>query len=168
MLEGSGINISFEDMGKDAIKVDILTGVITKDTTGDLLISMFAMRKSAQANGFTLYSSKITYDDLNDMVSLDNVIVHIDGKHYVLVTSINDQEGTITYIDLTVGQNGQEMILSRAEFMERWKGYSLVKDLPQDPVKHLNVTQEKNIRGSGWWSKFWKGIVNFFILDIQI
>jgi ABC-type bacteriocin/lantibiotic exporter with double-glycine peptidase domain len=162
MLKSSGIDKSFEEIAKDAIKIEILTGVITKDTTGDLLISMFAMRKSAQANGFTLYSSKITYDDLKDMVLRDSVTVHIDGKHYVLVTKIDDAEGTVTYIDPTVGKNGQEMTLSRAEFMGKWKGYSLAKELPADPAKQLSVTQEKNIRGSGWWGDFWKGIVNFF------
>ncbi|MFA5146202.1 MAG: LamG-like jellyroll fold domain-containing protein [Candidatus Omnitrophota bacterium] len=162
MLKNEGIARSFEDIGKDAIKIDILTGVITKDTTGDLLISMYAMRKAAQINTLALYSNKITYDDLKDMVLRDNVIVHIDGKHYVLVTSIDDQKGTITYTDPTVSANGQEMTLSRAEFMETWRGYSLSKELPQDPAKHLNATQEKNIRGSGWWEKFWKGIVKFF------
>jgi len=162
MLESSGINRTFEDIGKNAIAVDILTGVITKDTTGDLLISMYAMRKSAQANGFTLYSSKITYDDLKDMVSRDNVTVHIDGKHYVLVTDIDDAEGTIGYIDSTVGQTGQSITVTRAEFMQTWRGYSLIKELPADPSKQLNATQEKNIRGSGWWADLWRGIVNFF------
>ncbi|MCX5678862.1 MAG: cysteine peptidase family C39 domain-containing protein [Candidatus Omnitrophica bacterium] len=168
MLKDNGIEKSFEDIGKDALKVDILTGVITKDTEGDLLISMYAMRKAAEANGLTLSSQKISYDDLKDQVSRNSVIVHIDGKHYVLVTSINDADGTITYIDLTVGHNGQAMTLSRAEFMEKWRGYSLSKelsynkDLPSNPSKEINVTQEKNIRGSGWWSDFWRGIVNFF------
>ncbi|MDP2928511.1 MAG: cysteine peptidase family C39 domain-containing protein, partial [Candidatus Omnitrophota bacterium] len=162
MLKNAGITKSFEDIGKAAIKIDILTGVITKKTTGDLLISMYAMRKAAQANGLALYSEKISYDDLKDQVSRNNVIVHIDGKHYVLVTSINNAEGTITYIDPTVGQNGQGITLSRAEFMGKWRGYSLSKELPADPAKQLNATQEKNIRGSGWWEDFWRGIVSFF------
>ncbi|MBU0605359.1 MAG: hypothetical protein KKH77_03630, partial [Candidatus Omnitrophica bacterium] len=168
MLKNNDINKSFEDIGKEAIKIDILTGVLTKETKGDLLISMYAMRKVAEANGLILSSQKITYDDLKDQVSRDNVIVHIEGKHYVLVTTINDIDGTITYIDHTVGQSGREMTLSRAEFMEKWKGYSLSKelsynkDLPDNPSKAINVIQEKNIRGSGWWGDFWRGIVNFF------
>ncbi|MDD2954653.1 MAG: cysteine peptidase family C39 domain-containing protein, partial [Parabacteroides sp.] len=168
MLKNSGINKSFDDIGKEAIKIEILTGVVTKETEGDLLISMSAMRRAAAACGLTLYSQKISYDDLRGQVSKNNVIVHIDGKHYVLVTKIDDTNGTITYIDSTVGKNGQEMTLSRAEFMEKWKGYSLSKelsynkDLPGNPSKMISATQEKNIRGSGWWNDFWKGIVNFF------
>ncbi|MFH0763460.1 MAG: cysteine peptidase family C39 domain-containing protein [Candidatus Omnitrophota bacterium] len=162
MLKAQGTNKSFEDVGKEAIKIDILTGVITKDAKGDLIISMYAMRKAAEHYGLTLYSEKISYDDLKDQVSRGNVIVHIDGKHYVLVTAIDDVKGTITYTDLTVGENGQSMTLSRAEFMAKWKGYSMAKELPAGQAKQLNVTQEKNIRGSGWWEDFWRGIVNFF------
>lgn len=162
MLQSAGINKSFEDIGRDAIKIDILTGIITKSSTGDLVISMYAMRKVAAINGLALYSGKINYDDLKDQVSRNNVIIHIDGKHYVLVTSVDDVKGTVTYIDTTVGQNGQSITISRNELMNTWKGYSLSKELPADPAKEINATKEKNIRGSSWWSDFWKGIVNFF------
>jgi YD repeat-containing protein len=170
LLKSAGINKSFEDIGKDALKVDMLTGVITSQTKGDLLISMYAMRKAAQVSGLNLYSQKLTWDGLKSSLRAPEggeaisspLIAHIDGKHYVLVKSIDDTKGTITYIDPTVGAGGQEMTVSRAEFMETWKGYSLSKELPQNPARQLNVTQEKNIRGSGWWENFWKGIVNFF------
>ena len=162
MLKNAGINKSFNDVGKDVIKIDILTGVITKDTTGDLVISMYAMRKAASIEGLTLYSEKISYDDLKDQVSRNNVIVHINGNHYALVTSIDDVNGTITYIDTTVGKTGQSMTVSKAEFMGEWKGYALSTEAPKDPAKEISITVEKNIRGSSWWSQFWKGIVNFF------
>ena len=162
MLKDAGINKSFEDVGAAALKVDILTGVITKDTEGDLIISMYAMRKAAAINGLTLYSEKINYDDLKNQVSSGSVVIHIDGKHYVLVTSIDDAKGTVTYTDTTVGKVGQSMTVSRAELMEVWKGYVLSKTLPGEPAKQINATNEKNIRGSSWWSSFWKGIVSFF------
>ncbi|MBI5124340.1 MAG: hypothetical protein HZA72_02865, partial [Candidatus Omnitrophica bacterium] len=159
MLKNAAINKSFDEIGNDVLKIDILTGVITKDTKGDLLISMYAMRKAAEISGLNLYSQKINFDDLKDHVSRNNVIAHVDGKHYVLITNINEQEGTVTYTDPTVGQSGQSITLSRAEFMEMWRGYALSNEAPQDPAKLINQTKEKNIRGSGWWKKFWKGLV---------
>jgi len=162
MLKSSGINKSFYDIGKDALKIDILTGVITMYTTGDLVISMFAMRNAAKANGLTLYAEKLTYNDLKDKVLKNNVIVHIDGKHYVIVKSIDDSKGTITYMDPTIGPSGQDITLSRAEFMESWKGYAISKEPARDESKHINATREKNIRGSGWWENFWKGVVGLF------
>ena len=163
MLSAQGITKTFAQIGQDAILVDILTGVITKDTTGDLLLSMYAMRKAAAKSGLILYSSKLAWDDLtgqlaNWQTGEHSVIVHVDGKHYVLVTSIDDEKGTVTYTDPTVGQSGTALTVSKAEFMEMWRGFALSKQLPADPAKQLNVTQEKNIRGSGWWNKFWKGV----------
>ena len=178
MLKASGIDKSFEDIGKTAILIDILTGVITKDTKGDLVISMYAMRKAAKLAGLKLYSLKLTYDELKALSPMlkglspansltpsaqgtvpEGVIIHIDGKHFVTITSIDDARGIITYIDSTVGKNGQEITVSRSEFMEMWRGYALSKE---SSGKLLNSSQEKMIRGSGWWKKFLKGVYNFY------
>ncbi len=162
MLADSGTSRTFEEIATDALKVEILTGVINKDTTGDLLVSMFAMRKAAQAAGLELFSEKLNFDDLKAKVATNSVIAHVDGKHYVTVTSIDETAGTVTYTDPTVGESGQEMVVSRAEFMEMWRGYAMSKERAVDPSKLLNTTVEKNIRGSGWWSKFWRGVASFF------
>jgi len=157
----------FQEIGADCIKVDILTGVISKDPEGDLLISMYAMAKVAEVNGLTIYGERIDFGELKNQLALnDSIILHITGNHYVVLKYIDETEGTVTYKDLSVGADGQDITLSRAEFMEEWQGYVLSKSEIQntvdDSLKYLNESQEKNIRGSGWWQDFWKGVVNFF------
>ncbi|MFC1624085.1 Ig-like domain-containing protein [Candidatus Omnitrophota bacterium] len=156
---------TFEEIGRDCLKVDILTGVITKDTEGALVISMYAMKKIARVNGLTLYAEKIDFDELKAQLTLnDSIILHINNDHYVVLKGINEGEGTVTYKDLSVGAEGQDISLSRAEFMEEWKGYALSKNqiIDSEGNKYLNDSQAKNIRGAGWFKKIWKKVVNFF------
>jgi len=162
-----GVTKSFDEIGKDAVKIDILTGVINPNTTGDLVISMHAMKKVAETNGLTLYAERIDFEELKTQFAInDSIILHVNGDHYVVIKDINEDDGTVTYKDLSVGEAGQEITLSRAEFMEEWNGYVLSKNEIQtaqsDTVKYLNATQEKNIRGAGWWKKFWKGVTKVF------
>ncbi|NQT23560.1 MAG: hypothetical protein HQ579_09025, partial [Candidatus Omnitrophica bacterium] len=172
LLVKEGITKTFEEIGKDCIKIDILTGVITKDTEGDLLISMYAMKKIAGVNGLVLLGEKLDYAELKTQsTSGSGLILHINKNHYVILSEIDEEEGTVTYKDMSVGASGQEMIVSRAEFMEEWDGYALSTseisaEADTEECRYLNDAQEKNIRGSGWWEDFWKGIVGFFQMII--
>ncbi|MFH1837352.1 MAG: cysteine peptidase family C39 domain-containing protein, partial [Candidatus Omnitrophota bacterium] len=158
---------TFDEIGSACVKIDILTGIINKNTEGDLVISMYAMKRTAEKNGLTLYSEKIDFDELKaQYASGKDVILHINGKHYVVLKEINEEDGTVTYKDLSVGRDGQDITISRVEFMEEWKGHVLsesrIVNESDTNYKYLNASQEKNIRGAGWWEKFWKGIVSFF------
>ncbi|MFH1790380.1 MAG: LamG-like jellyroll fold domain-containing protein, partial [Candidatus Omnitrophota bacterium] len=167
LLSKAGITKTFDEIGQAAIKVDILTGVITKDSEGDLLISMHAMEKIAKVNGLTLHAERIDFAELKAQAAINSsIILHINGNHYVVLRSINDADGTVTYRDLSVGASGQDMTMSRAEFMEEWAGYVLsansIQNSQNEKVKYVSAYQAKNIRGAGWWTKFWKGIVTAF------
>lgn len=161
-LKDNGIERSFEDIGKIAIITDIMSGVITKKTAGDLVISLYAMRKAAGYSGLDMESRKLSYSDLLESVSAGRVIAHIDGSHFVSVTGLDDTLGTVTYLDHTVGAEGASLMVSRAQFMEKWDGFAIAKETPSPQTHRLSVTQEKNIRGSGWWEDFWEGVVEFF------
>ena len=131
------------------------------------VISMYAMGKIAEANGLPLFAERIDFNELKDQLALnDSIILHVNRDHYVVLVDINEEDGTVTYKDLSVGENGQDITMSRAEFMEEWQGYVLSKNqivnTENEECKYLNEAQEKIIRGAGWWSKFWKGVVSFF------
>ncbi|RKY43224.1 MAG: hypothetical protein DRP85_00030 [Candidatus Makaraimicrobium thalassicum] len=167
LLDKEGVTKTFQEIGGDCLKVDILAGVITAEVKGDLVISMFAMSRIAGKNGLTLHAEKIDFDELKEQLALnDRIILHVNRNHYVVLKDINEQDGTVTYKDLSVGAEGQDITMSRAEFMEEWAGYVLsgnqIINTENEKCSYLNKFQAKNIRGSGWWQKFWKGIVNFF------
>ncbi len=167
LFNNKGITETFESIGVSCIKIDILSGVITKDTAGDLVISMYAMRKTTENKGLILHAERIDFDEVKSQLSSGaDVILHVNDNHYVVLKEINEVDGTVAYKDLSVGADGQDITLSRAEFMEEWKGYVLsespIISTENEKCKYLNIAQEKNIRGSGWWDKFWKGVVNFF------
>jgi len=167
LLAKEGINKTFEEIGIDCLKVDILSGVITEDTEGELVISMYAMDKVAGLNGLTLHAERINFDELKSQLAVnDSIVLHVTGNHYVVLKDINENEGTVTYRDLSVGVTGQDITMSRAEFMGEWKGYALSKNeiinTQDGDCKYLNDSQAKNIRGSGWFSKLWKSVASFF------
>jgi len=171
ILRRNGIDETYQEIARDCIVIDVLTGVITKETEGDLVISLFAMNKVAETNGVDLFAEKINFDELSAQLQVnDNIILHINRNHYVVLKEINDDDGTVTYIDHTVGKEGTDVTVSRAEFMEEWEGIVLsqneIINTDDDSCRYLNVSQEKNIRGSGWWEDFWKGIVKFFQMII--
>lgn len=152
---------------KKLIIIDFLSGVLTgKNTKEPLQISLYAMK--CVASFFKCI--KTVYESLlNQMAghSFDNrkkAIVHIDGDHYVVVKKISAD--SITYVDPSIGPEGEDVTETKEEFLRHWEGYALFYELNDgimaDPNEYITDKEAKLIRGAGWFKKLWKKITNFF------
>ncbi|OGW86850.1 MAG: hypothetical protein A3C35_07680, partial [Omnitrophica bacterium RIFCSPHIGHO2_02_FULL_46_11] len=131
------------ELATRAILIDILSGVITPLDEGDLILSIFALNKTAALYGLTLSGAKLTYDDLVVIASevkqsqagdpsqpsaaQDDsglrVVAHINGNHFVVITNVT--ESAVTYIDTGIGADKQNesITVTKEGFLNVWKGY---------------------------------------------
>ncbi|MGB3081844.1 MAG: hypothetical protein WBB86_02485, partial [Candidatus Omnitrophota bacterium] len=72
-----GKNVAQDKIAEEAILTDILAGSINKDTTGQLQLSLYALKEAAEDNGETLYGRKLNADELENATS--PFIAHVNG-----------------------------------------------------------------------------------------
>ena len=133
-----------------------------------LLISMHAIKKVAQKYGLDLYGTEYTAEELFDKMIADETytaIVFYNTKHFLNVIGlIRDAQGNITHIRVSDGYIGgveQLRNIEVDEFTRNYEGKILATE-KSDYDKRLTDKQLMNIKGAGWWSKLWKGIVKIF------
>ncbi|MCM8812511.1 MAG: cysteine peptidase family C39 domain-containing protein, partial [Candidatus Omnitrophica bacterium] len=112
-------------MAYDLMLQDILAGGEVSIKNGGVMTSAQAIVKVAQALGIDLSGCVLSFEQL---ASAGPAIAHVGGNHWVTVENIEND--TVTLID-----NGARKQISRAEFMQSWRGVALVAG---------NVAQDKN------------------------
>ncbi|MBF0216749.1 MAG: discoidin domain-containing protein [Candidatus Omnitrophica bacterium] len=164
------------------IFVDLITGAITSETQGQLLLTMYALKKVSQKHGLDVYGSKYTFDDFirqasslqgADAPSLRGaegdeaipIIVHYNGTHFLTVTGvIRDTTGTITHIKVTnsyINNIEQTKQIPLTEFKKNYEGTTL-STARSDYKNRLTDTQLLDIKAAGWWDKLWKKVTQIF------
>lgn len=149
-LQTLNSQLNYEELSTKALLIDILTGVLTKTTKGELVISLYALKKTAESYGATASAAKLTTEELVSQLQTPNskLIAHINGNHYVTVTKVED--GKIYYFEPNAGANGEEHSLTIDEFKDVFGGYVLLKDKPADERKLISNTQAKSVKGAFW------------------
>jgi hypothetical protein len=161
MLASRGVEVSIEDLGKQTILIDILTGVIHKFSEGDLLISMFALDRAALIHGKDFASVKFSYEDLLSMYQAScglqpgvcelRVIAHIGEDHFVVLKRVTDSE--VIYEETNKGATGEEVSISKDAFLKLWiakdnAGYLMVSEEQAVPEKKISDGEAMKIRGA--------------------
>lgn len=146
---------SYQDLSTRALLIDILSGIITPQTKGELVLSLYALNKTSASYGVTAYALKLTEDNLADQVEKGKVIAHINGNHYVTVTKIakekdeeNNEVTKVYYFEHNAGPNGELRSLSLDDFKSIFGGYILAIAKPIDNQKIISDNQAKLIRGA--------------------
>jgi len=156
MLASRGKTVATDVIGKESILIDILTGTINKFTEGDLLISVFALSKTAKIHTESFSNVKYTFDDLKALYlsvcpvptnpcSL-RVIAHIGEDHFVIITKVTDTE--VSYRETTKGVTGEEQTVAKAEFLKVWQGYLVVSDQYAVQTKKITDQEAQKIKGA--------------------
>lgn len=129
MLSDAGISFAREEIATSLILMDILTGVITPAESGDLLISVYAMKKLAARYGLQVEAVASHYAGLKALYDAEcpdpqncgfRMVAHINGNHFVIITKVTEDE--VTYMDPGIGAEGanEVMTLTKDEFLEAW------------------------------------------------
>ncbi len=168
LLDQKGKTYVRTDLARQAILIDVLTGVISPLDDGDLVISVFALNKVAGLYGVSLQGTNLSWDDLKAIVpttsttSSPRAIAHINGNHYVIVTAMTAD--SITYIDPGVGKDKQNesITVTKAGFLKVWQGNVTLNQVDFNSIKTIRGTatqakvlsamEAKNIRGAFWGS----------------
>ena len=152
---------------KELIFLEMITGVITENTQGMLLISMHAVKKVAGKYSLNLYGTAYDLEEFLrkfDEIQGYSAIVHYNGTHFMNVTGVIKQGDRITHVRVTNGFiNGEEQTktISIDEFAGNYGG-KLLSTERSDYANRLTDAQLRNIRGAGWWQKLWKSITKIF------
>ncbi|MBN2453704.1 MAG: hypothetical protein JXB40_05555 [Candidatus Omnitrophica bacterium] len=172
LLADKGTPYAYDDLIRDVILVDILTGTINKFTEAELLISAHALDKVASIYGLDLTPVKLSFEELQEAVGSaapEKVVVLIGGNHYVIVTDIDTTNDEITYIETSKGPSGETVKTSVEEFKDVWQGgYALVQGEPLNESAKLTTYQAMKVRGACFFELilglFY--VVNVFLVPI--
>ncbi len=161
MLASEGVETSLETLGIQTILIDILTGVIHRFSAGELVISMFALERTAQIYAKQFAVVRYDFQDLLDLYKEAcpdqetecgfRVIAHIAGDHFVVIKRVTETE--VVMVETNKGEDGEVSIARRDEFMKRWldgegSGHLLVSDSKAVQTKKLTNEQSRKIRGA--------------------
>ena len=167
---------SFATLLTELLLVDIITGVINKDSQGNLLISLHAIKKvyskysnpEPQVPSPGLYGTNLTFDELLQRLNSDSTytaIVLYNDNHFMNITGVvRDAQGNITYIVVTNGYiNGiaQTKNIAVDEFKHNFGGKVLSKE-QSDYDKRITDRELMDIRGAGWWKDFCNWVSKVF------
>ncbi len=163
MLKSKGVQVSLESLGTKSILIDILTGVINRFADGELVISLFALSRTAKIYGQDFSSVKYSFEDLKNFYRAAcpassstcslRMIAHVSEDHFVTVTRVTDTE--VVFFEASRGVQGEEKTVSHEDFLKVWnvgngEGHLLV-DQPQIiEAKRISDAQAQKIRGAFW------------------
>ena len=146
-LAAQGKSMDGNALATQAILIDILSGVITPKTTGDLEISLFSLSRVAQQQGASAIPAQVSFDELRTLAGAAPTIAHVNGNHYILITSIA-ADGTVTYREPNAGPTGQALTMTQAEFAKIWKGTILSARAPPKSWEVLTTHESQRVTGS--------------------
>lgn len=161
MLASKGVEVPMEVIAREAILIDILTGVIHRFSEGDLLISLFALDRVAAIQGQDFSAVKYTFEDLRETyrsacgmspgVCGLRMIAHIGEDHFVVLEKVTDTE--VTYRETGKGNAGESVTISKEQFLKVWgekggAGHLLVSDDQVLLEKKLSDQEAMKIRGA--------------------
>ncbi len=166
MLLSKGVDVSMEVIARETILIDILTGVIHKFSEGDLMISMFALDRTAAIHGKHFSTVQYTYDDLKSMYQSScgtspscslRMIAHIGEDHFVVLERVTDSE--VTYRETGKGVFGESVTITKDQFLKVWAvhsntGYLLASEEQVIASKKLSDEEAMKIRGAFWFIFF--------------
>lgn len=154
LLKDKNTPYVYENLIRDAILVDILTGSINRFIGGDLVISAYALRKVASLYNLNITPVRITFEKLKELINSQargeaKVVVLIGGNHYVIVTGINELSGEVTYVETSKGPSGEIVVTSISEFRDAWQGgYAITQEYVSDKDIILSDYQSQKVRGA--------------------
>ncbi|MBI4970605.1 MAG: hypothetical protein HZC17_02055, partial [Candidatus Omnitrophica bacterium] len=160
MLASRGVDVPMTTLGKEALLVDIFSGLINPITEGDLLLSMYALNKVAAIHGQDFSGAKFSYDDLLRTYNLQpttKLIAHIGSDHFVVITNVTATE--VTVFETSKGASGESVTYTKDQFEKIWyaqspglplaqSGYLIVPTADSTPQQRLTEEATKQIRGS--------------------
>ncbi|MDO8603675.1 MAG: cysteine peptidase family C39 domain-containing protein, partial [Candidatus Omnitrophota bacterium] len=129
LLKRAGIYISIEDLAARALVDDLLTGVVTPESTEILGTSFSALEEVSKESGWGLKSFMTTIEGLQNISN--PVIAYVGGDHAVLVLGANQKEVIVVETD------GKTYNVPIAEFKSEWQGLILAERAP--PLKRAYV-----------------------------
>ncbi len=162
-------------LARDLIVMDILKGILTPLEEGDLVISLFSMKRYAERvlssspssegedRGEGVHALNLNYESLRAMYQEAcseqgpdcemSVIAHIDGNHYIELTQVTE-EG-IVYRNPGHGpeDNLEIVTLTKDEFLTDWEGVVLSTRAPpsenqNNEIRELTEIEQTQIRGA--------------------
>ena len=161
MLASRGVNVPMTLLGKETILIDILTGTLNRFSEGDLLISMFALDRAAAIHSQDFSTVLYTFENLRAIYASAcglqpvacglRVVAHLAEDHFVVITRVTYTE--VRYMETSKGASGEEVTVSREQFMKVWDqgngaGYLLVAPGQLIGEKQISEEQSKKIRGA--------------------
>ncbi|MBU1006623.1 MAG: hypothetical protein KKH08_03410, partial [Candidatus Omnitrophica bacterium] len=139
IFQGRSVEVEDTEIARQAILIDVLTGVITPENAkGELELSFYSMVKTAENNGVVLNAVNITEDQLKNIIT--PAIAHVGGDHYVVVTGVSNAQ--VTYMD-----SGEEIVKDIDEFMYMFDGNILITDVPVG-ASVIDFAAMKEIKGA--------------------
>ncbi len=144
VLSGQGNIASTVELAYEVIVSDIMqTGKVNVEG-GQIMSSMAAIQDVAKEHGVELNGVTATISGLENVQGA--AIVHVDNNHWVTVTGVDAD-------NVTVMDNGKEVVMSKAELQSRWDGNMLFdqennKSFATDNMTILNQSQMSNIFGA--------------------
>jgi YD repeat-containing protein len=187
MLSNSEKDFNRLELATHLILVDLFTGTLTPAEQSDLVLSVYAMRLTAKHFGLDMHGLALSYNGLKAMfedacpqgIAPDvcdfELIVHVDGNHYIVVTGFTTDEivnaagetmmqERVHFMDPGVGPESIEShdTLSRSEFLETWLttadpddgvGYAISPrappaELANKDARHLTTDEQMRVRGA--------------------
>ncbi|MCX5701268.1 MAG: cysteine peptidase family C39 domain-containing protein [Candidatus Omnitrophica bacterium] len=140
-LTYKGIQVSEQDIAIMALTVDILNDLVKPEGNPEVIKnSLFALSKASEFFGLKTYPVKIANLNQELADNLGPFLAHVNGNHYVLVTSI--KEDKVYFSDLH-----KEEFLALGKFLEKFSGYALVTKLTNG-VTELSVKEAKAVMGA--------------------
>ncbi|MDD5422947.1 MAG: cysteine peptidase family C39 domain-containing protein, partial [Candidatus Omnitrophica bacterium] len=123
----AGISVPQEKLAASMVITDILSGLISSGSSGELTTSLYALKAVADSYGIALNAFNVSAEDLNAVFSPAIALVETGYRsHMVMITQVTDT--TITYIDPLVGETPVSM--TRADFGKIYEGYILSTKAP--------------------------------------
>lgn len=149
MLENRDLSLPMTTIGVKAVLIDILTGVINRFTEGELLISVFALQRTAKFYGHALTGVNYSHDDLLAFYAANSgkkIIAHVGEDHFVVITSVTATE--VTYKEMSKGASGEIVTVSKEDFLKTWQGDLIVPTAQAITSKQITDKQAQQIRGA--------------------
>src|SRR3990167_8138632 len=99
-------------------------------------ISLYTMNRIAGLHGSGGNPARIDYDTLQSVIASPSgsegeaishpILTLINQKHYVVITKATDTQ--VTYFDANIGISGEEVTVSKKEFLDSWQGNVIIPD----------------------------------------
>ncbi len=149
MLENRGLSLPMTTIAVKAVLIDVLTGVINRFTEGELLVSVFALQRTAKFYAHALTGVNYSYDDLLAFYAANpdkKIIAHVGEDHFVVITSVTTTD--VTYKEMSKGASGELATVSKDDFLKTWQGYLIVPTAQAITAKQITDQQAQQVRGA--------------------